>query len=113
MSNEKKSAEVRLIQLNSYIRPKLEENKSKNWVLNGKNNEFYTYIIDRYNGSPTNAAIINSYIDLIYGGGLTSKDQVGLDKLNEVLKPKELRKIIADFELFGEASFQLLKKIVS
>jgi len=110
MSKENSNTEVRLIQLNSYIRPKLQENKGKNWVLDGKNNEFYSYIIDRFNGSPTNAAIINSYIDLIYGGGLTSNDQIGLDKLNEVLKPKELRKVIADFELFGEASFQTIKR---
>lgn len=110
MSKENITSEMRLIQLNNYIRPKLEENKSKNWVLNGRNNEFYNYIIDRYNGSPTNAAIINSYTDLIYGNGLTSKDKISLDKLNEVLKPKELRKIIADFALFGEASIQTVKK---
>ena len=69
MSNEN----IRLIQLNNYIRPKLEENKSKNWVTNGRNNSFYKYIIDRYNGSPTNATIINSYINLMYGNGLAYK----------------------------------------
>jgi len=64
------SNDIRLIQLNNYIRPKLEENKGRNWVLNGKNNSFYKYIIDRYNGSSTHSAIINSYIDMVYGRGI-------------------------------------------
>ena len=59
------------LELNNYVRPKIQENKSKNWVLNGRNNEFYQYIIDRRNGSPTNATIINSFVNLIYGKGLS------------------------------------------
>ena len=35
MSEKKNGSEIHLIQLNSYIRPTLQENKSKNWVLNG------------------------------------------------------------------------------
>lgn len=108
------SKEIQVITLSKYIRPTLTENKGKNWVMNGRNNEFYTYIIDRYNGSPTNAAIINSYVDLIYGRGLHAKNAVrnvsDWVKLKTVLKPKELRKIISDFELFGEFSFQVIEK---
>jgi hypothetical protein len=105
--------DIRLFQLNQYIRPTIQENKAKNWVLNGRNNDFYQYIIDRYNGSPTNAAIINSYIDLVYGKGLYSKNSK--ENLNNwihfltTLKPKETKKIIHDFVLFGEASFQVVK----
>ena len=58
--------EIHLIQFANYTRPVLSENKSRNWVLNGKNNEFYQTVIDLYNGSPTNASIINTYISLIY-----------------------------------------------
>ena len=57
--------DIKLITLSNYVRPAIVENKSRNWVLNGKNNEFYDYIIDRHNGSPTNSSINNSYIDLI------------------------------------------------
>jgi hypothetical protein len=105
--------DIRLFQLNQYIRPTIQENKAKNWVLNGRNNDFYQYIIDRYNGSPTNAAIINSYIDLVYGKGLYSKNS--RENLSNwihfltTLKPKETKKIIHDFVLFGEASFQVVK----
>lgn len=105
------SNDIRLFQLSNYVRPKLEENKSKNWVLNGRNNSFYQYIIDRFNGSPTNAAIISSYIDLIYGQGLSAKNKNLTAWINfkVILNKKELRKIISDFELFGEASMQVIK----
>jgi hypothetical protein len=104
---------IRLIQLNNYIRPQLQENKSKNWVLNGDKNSFYQYIIDRYNGSPTNAAVINTFIDLMYGKGLvaTNAHKQVSDWTNflTILKKSELRKVISDFVLFGEASLQIIK----
>lgn len=104
-------SDIRLLQLSNYIRPKLEENKSKNWVLNGKNNNFYQYVIDRFNGSPTNSAIISSYADLIFGQGLGAKNKNLNAWINflTILNPKETRKIISDFELFGEACFQVIK----
>lgn len=105
------SNDIRLVQLSNYVRPKLEENKARNWVLNGKNNSFYQYIIDRFNGSPTNSAIISSFMDLIYGRGLSSynKNTSAWINLKSILSNKELKKIISDFELFGEASFQVIK----
>jgi len=105
------SNDIRLLQLSNYVRPKLEENKAKNWVLNGKNNSFYQYVIDRFNGSPTNSAIIDSYCNLIYGNGLRSRNTNTSAWINfmAILNPKETRKIISDFELFGEASFQVIK----
>lgn len=106
-------SDIKLIQLSNYVRPKLEENKSKNWVMNGRDNSFYTYIIDRYNGSPTNSAINKSYIDLIYGQGLSAKDASlkaeQWANLISILSAKELKKIVADFQLFGEAAIQVVK----
>lgn len=110
MSN---ASDIRLIQLNNYIRPKILEQKSKDWVLNGKNNCFYQDIINRFNGSPTNAAIINSYIDLIIGRGLvaerTDRRIVEFLEFKTLLSSDDLRRIVADFELFGEASLQVIK----
>jgi len=105
--------EITSITLSNYVRPEVVENKFKDWVLNGKNNEFYQYIIDRHNGSPTNSSINNSYIDLIYGRGLDfTNGQAGVNdwaKLQTILRPKELRKIIADWQIFGEFSFQIIE----
>jgi hypothetical protein len=107
------SKDIRLIQLNNYVRPKVEENKSKNWVLNGKNHSFYKYIIDRYNGSPTNSAIVNSYIDMIYGKGISArnintntKDWI---KFKTILKDSDLKRVISDFVLFNEFDWQVIK----
>lgn len=104
---------IEIVQFNNYVKPVLSENKGKNWVLNGQNNSFYQYVIDRYNGSVTNAAIINSYTELIYGRGLIAKD---IDRkitqwtaLLSILKGSEVKKIIADYVLFGEASLQIVK----
>jgi len=111
--NKIKPSDITLIQMNNYIRPKIEENKSKNWVLNGKNNSFYQYLIDRYNGSPTNSAIINSYINMIYGGGLgaynANTNTADWLKLNVILKAVDLRKVISDFVIFNEFSWQVIR----
>lgn len=102
---------LQLLTLSNYIRPEIKEVSGKKWVLNGKNNEFYKTIIDAYNGSPTNSAIIDSYSQFIYGKGLTSTDK--LAKTSEwativsLFTKKDLRKICKDFEMFGEASIEI------
>jgi hypothetical protein len=97
--------------MNQYIKPAIVEVKSKDWVLNGQYNSFYKYIIDRYNGSSTNAAIINSYVDLIYGQGLQNTNGSIEDwmKFRKMISPEEIRKIVSDFEMFGEATMQIIK----
>ena len=106
-------SDIRILELSNYVRPKLQENISKDWVLNGKNNSFYKDIIDRKNGSPTNNAIINSYTSLMYGKGLydlgQSRNATNFLKFKQMINPKEVRKIVADFKLFGEASIQVIK----
>tara|TARA_R110000803_G_scaffold76454_1_gene141049 strand:+ start:1587 stop:3293 length:1707 start_codon:yes stop_codon:yes gene_type:complete len=105
--------DIKLITLSNYVRPQVIENKSRNWVLNGRNNSFYDYIIDRQNGSVTNSSVNNSYTDLIYGKGLGYTNGIrGVQdwaSLQTILRPKELRKIISDFQIFGEFSFQVIK----
>lgn len=106
---DKKS--VRVIQLSNYVKPDVVEEVSKEWVLNGKANHFFDYVIDRYNGSPTNAALNDAYIDRIYGKGLSivnAKENAGdYASILSVLSRKEVRKIVADFQLFGSAVGQV------
>lgn len=105
--------EIKLINLASYVRPKLVEDKSNDWVLNGRNNSYYQYIIDRNNGSATNSSINQSYATLIYGKGLsTDSGQNAAEqwaKIQTILRPRELRKIITDFQVFGEFSLQIIE----
>lgn len=105
--------DIKIFSLSNYVRPKVKEIPSRGYVLNGHKNSFYDYILDRNNGSPTNAAINNTYIDMIYGKGLTAKDanknMPDWLKFKTVLRPKDLRRIVADFQIFGEASIQVIK----
>ena len=102
---------LQIINLSNYIRPEIKEVSGKKWVLNGKNNEFYQTIIDAYNGSPTNSAIIDSYSQFIYGKGLTSKDKNTKPSewaaIISLVSKKDLRKICKDFEMFGEAAVEV------
>lgn len=106
-------SDIRLIQLSNYQRPPLVEVKSKNWVLNGQKNSFYQYIIDRNNGSVTNSAINKAYTDLIIGRGLSARDAnlkpLAWAQFISMFSKKDLRNIVSDFQIFGEASIQVVK----
>jgi hypothetical protein len=100
------------LQLSNYFRPEIKEVASKDFVLNGDKNSFYQEIIDRYNGSPTNRAIIDAYSQFIYGKGLTSKQQaikpIQFATVVSIISKKDLKNICHDFELFGEASAEVI-----
>jgi len=109
----KSDTQIQFITLSNYVRPPVVEKQSDKWVYNGVKNSFYQYILDRYNGSPSNASIINTYCDLIYGRGLMATNaRENLNdwvKLKGILNPKELKKIIKDYTIYNEASLQTIK----
>jgi hypothetical protein len=95
---------IKVVQLASYVRPEIREESGRKWVLNGVDNKFFKYVIDRYNGSPTNRAIIDSYNQMTFGFGL--KDE----SIYKIVSKKELRKVVKDYILFGMAYFELTYK---
>jgi hypothetical protein len=103
---------IHFIQLADYQAPKITENKREEWVDFGENNDYYQFLIDRYNGSTTNNAVINNITKLIYGKGLTAND--ANRKPNEYAQMKMLfskdtiRKITKDLKLLGEFNLQLI-----
>ena len=105
------SKNIRVLQLASKVRPIPVENKSKDWVLNGARNEFYQYIIDMNDDSSTNGSVNKSYTDFIYGKGLRvkngSQNMEALLKVKSVLPESDIRRIVTDFQVFGEASMQV------
>lgn len=111
--NKEVKNNIKVLQLNNHVKPEIKEIPGKNWVLNGKNNSYWQYVIDRYNGSPTNAAIINSMVARIYGKGLTALDAQRKPEdyanLISIFPKKELRKVITDFKLQGNAAIQVIK----
>jgi hypothetical protein len=106
------SNNVRFIQLESYKSPKITESKTKDWVEFGDKNNQFGYLIDLYNSSTTNSAIINNFVKLAYGKGITSRD--ARLKPNQYarflsLVSKEcLKNVITDAKLLGNYAFQLI-----
>ena len=107
--------DIKLITLSNYTRPALKEDKSSGYVMNGKDNSFYQYIIDRNNGSATNSSINNSYASLMYGRGLGFTNKVNdvvvqnWAELKGILRPSDLKRIVQDAQIFGEFAFQIVK----
>ena len=103
---------IRFMALNSYVKPQVKEVSGKNWIEYGNDNNYFQYLIDRYNGSPTNNAIINGVIDMIFGKGLAATDaaqkpdeyamMMGLFTKNCV------KKVVSDFKMMGNAAFQVI-----
>ena len=93
-----------LIQLNGYTPPDIKESRTDNYVLFGANNSFYSDVLERYKGSPTNGAVIKSYSNLIYGKGLISDNP----EILRLFPKKEIRKVVLDFKLYGSATFQVI-----
>jgi hypothetical protein len=105
---------IHVVSLSSYNRPKVVEEKKKDWVAYGSDNNYYQYLIDLYTNSTTSNAIINGVSNMIYGKGLDALDSS--TKTNEyaalrsIFHDNCLRKISLDLKLLGEASFQVLYK---
>ena len=107
---DRKADNITLIQLSNYVKPEVKEHLGRKWVLYGEKNQFLKYIIDRYNGSPTNESIINVYSELLYGKGIVINGQDELYKeLFEVFPKREVRKCLKDFKLFGQYAMQILR----
>jgi hypothetical protein len=106
--------DVRAISLSSHKTEVFKEYKpsGKNYVLNGRNNSGYDYVINRYKYSPTNSAILDSYYSYIYGKGLSANysveqaDQMAI--IQKLFNKDTVRKIVSDYRLFHEASFEII-----
>ena len=105
---------LHVVSLSSYNRPKVVEDKRKEWVAYGDDNNYYQYLIDLYTNSTTNNAIINGVTNMIYGKGLDALDSsTKTDEyaaLRSIFHNSCLKKISLDLKLLGEASFQVLYK---
>tara|TARA_R100001510_G_C7655880_1_gene215369 strand:- start:1734 stop:3518 length:1785 start_codon:yes stop_codon:yes gene_type:complete len=105
---------LHILNLSNYNRPKIIENKNKDWINYGDDNNYYQYIIDRYNGSATNNAIINGVVNMVYGKGLdasnSNKKPDEYAQMRSIFANKDIRKTCQDLKLLGEASMQIIYK---
>ena len=94
-----------------YILPKISESSKsrKAWVELGieGQDDFFTTLIKRYETSPTNQSCVDGTSDLIYGKGVKAKDRLDLEEyLYTLTTDDEIRKIVFDYKLFGNAAIQ-------
>ena len=105
-------SKYRFIQLSTYTTPKIEEVRNQEWVAYGENNDYFQYLIDRYNGSATNNAVINGISDMIFGEGLDAtdgdKNPEGFAKMKTLFTDKCVKKLCSDFKLMGQCAFQII-----
>ena len=108
----KNRSEFSFVNLATYTSPEILEVKSRDWVQYGADNNYFQFLIDRYNGSPTNNACINGISQQIYGKGLNATDSSS--KPNEyaqmitLLKPEMVQKVSYDLKLMGQAAIQVI-----
>lgn len=106
------NSHFKFVQLSSYTSPVISENSRKGWVEYGGDNNYFQYLIDRYNGSPTNNAVISGIIDMIFGEGIdatdSGKNPEGYIQLRKLIKDQELKKVINDYYMLGNGAFQLI-----
>ena len=108
---KKKQDNISVIHLAEYNLPTITEVNNKDWVQFGDDNLYPQYLLELYNGSSINNAIIKGVSAMIYGEGLDATDREESDSkkeswlaLNGLLhnSSKDVLKCLAfDLKLFG------------
>jgi len=105
------SDNLHILSLSAYTTPVIQESKRDNWVEYGEDNNYYSFLIDRYTNSTTNSAIINNISRLVYGKGLSALD--ANRKPNEyaqmmaLFSKEDIRKIVLDRKMLGQFAIQV------
>jgi len=103
---------VHVFNFESHKPPTTTESKRDNWVEFGDDNNYFQYLIDRYNNSTTNSAVINAITKLIYGRGLDATDSNkkpnDYAQMKMLFRTEVLKKVIQDEYLLGQGYFQLI-----
>ena len=111
MANTAKDS-IHVVNLASYTAPEVVESKRYDWVEYGSDNMYFKYLIDRYNGSPTNNASVNGISEMIYGRGLdatdSDKNSIGYKEMKSLFKKDCMKKVCYDYKMMGQAALQVI-----
>ena len=103
---------IRVVNLSSYTSPAVKEVQGKEWVEYGEDNNYFQYLIDRYNGSATNNAVINGIVELLYGRGLDATDSSRKPdeyaQMRALFSKNCLRRILSDYKMMGQCAIQVI-----
>jgi len=105
-------SEVSFVNLSTYTSPEIVEVPNQDWIAYGDDNNYFQFLIDRYNGSPTNNACINGISQQIYGKGLGATDSnrkpEQYAEMITLLKKDVVRKLSYDLKLMGQCAMQVI-----
>ena len=107
-----KVSEFGFVNLSTYTSPEIKEVNGEDWIEYGADNNYFQYLIDRYNGSPTNNAAINGISQAIYGKGLnatnSSRKPNEYAQMISLFKKSVVRKLCYDLKLMGQCAVQII-----
>jgi len=108
---KKKNTEISVIHLAEFNLPEVTETANKDYIQFGTDNMYPQYLLELYNGSSINNAIVKGVSAMIYGEGLDATDKQDSEehkeqwlRLTSLLghSQKDLLKCLAfDLKLFG------------
>jgi len=111
-ATESKVSEYGFVNLSTYTSPEIKEIRNKGWVEYGADNDYFQFLIDRYNGSPTNNAAINGISQAIYGKGLNATDSnrkpEEYAQMISLFHKDCVRKLCYDLKLMGQCAMQVI-----
>lgn len=111
----KNTGGIGIVNLATYTSPKIVEVRNQEWVSYGEDNNYFGYLQDRINGSPTNNAIVNGISQMIFGKGLDASDKA--------LKPEDyaqamllldndtVERLGNDLKAMGQCAIQIVYSI--
>jgi len=105
-------SEISFVNLSTYTSPEVTEVPNQEWIGYGEDNNYFQFLIDRYNGSPTNNACINGISQQIYGKGLgatdSNKKPEQYAQMITLFKKDIVRKLCYDLKLMGQCAIQVI-----
>ena len=109
---QNKKQEASFLQLSTYTSPEVKEVNGESWISYGADNDYFQFLIDRFNGSPTNSACINGVSQQIYGKGLNATDSNRRPneyaQMVSLFKKDIVRKLCYDLKLMGQCAIQVI-----
>ena len=105
-------SDLRILNLSTYTSPKIVESKTNEYVSYGEDNNYFQFLIDRYNGSATNNAIINGMSEMIFGKGLDATDSNRKPdqyaQMITLFHDDCVRRLSSDLKLMGQCAMQVI-----
>lgn len=103
---------VNFLQLSTYTTPEVQEVSNQEWVAYGADNNYFQFLIDRYNGSATNNALINGISQMIVGRYLDATDSNRKPEeyanMKAMISEDMQMKLASDLKLMGQCAMQVI-----